>query len=103
MKQKYQFDLSKVKKILLNKGYKVYKNQKKSIHRDFKSFYYTSFVGIFLILLTNAMKTLYPHQLRILAFIRKRESDGKGYLIAHEPGCGKTEPILQFLLRVRWY
>ena len=49
MKQKYQFDLSKVKKILLNKGYKVYKNQKKSIHRDFKSFYYTSFVGIFLI------------------------------------------------------
>ena len=55
MKQKYQFDLSKVKKILLNKGYKVYKNQKKSIHRDFKSFYYTSFVGIFLILSFSLM------------------------------------------------
>ena len=41
--------LTSIKKILLNRGYKIYKEQKKSIHKDFASFYYTAIVGIFLI------------------------------------------------------
>jgi len=45
------------------------------------------------------MKTLLEHQLRILAFVRERESNGQGYLIAHDPGCGKTEPILHHLFQ----
>lgn len=43
------------------------------------------------------MKSLLPHQIRILEFIEERESNGKCSLIAHDPGCGKTEPILHYL------
>ena len=43
-----KINISSIKKILLNKGYKIYKDQKKSIHKDFASFYYTAIVGIFL-------------------------------------------------------
>ena len=46
---KNKINLSSIKKILLNKGYKIYKDQKKSIHKDFASFYYTAIIGIFLI------------------------------------------------------
>ena len=46
---KKRIDISSIKKILLNKGYKIYKDQKKSIHKDFASFYYTAIIGIFLI------------------------------------------------------
>ena len=46
-----KINISIIKKILLNKGYKVYKDQKKSIHKDFASFYYTAITGIFLIFL----------------------------------------------------
>ena len=46
---KKRINISSIKKILLNKGYKIYKDQKKSIHKDFASFYYTAIVGIFLI------------------------------------------------------
>ena len=41
--------LTSIKKILLNRSYKIYKDQKKSVHKDFASFYYTAIVGIFLI------------------------------------------------------
>ena len=44
-----KINISIIKKILLNKGYKIYKDQKKSIHKDFASFYYTAIIGIFLI------------------------------------------------------
>ena len=43
------------------------------------------------------MKSLLPHQRRILEFIEERERNGKCSLIAHDPGCGKTEPILHYL------
>ena len=46
---KKEINISSIKKILLNKGYKIYKDQKKSIHKDFVSFYYTAIIGIFLI------------------------------------------------------
>ena len=46
---KKRINISSIKKILLNKGYKIYKDQKKSIHKDFASFYYTAITGIFLI------------------------------------------------------
>ena len=46
---KKKINISSIKKILLNKGYKIYKDQKKSIHKDFASFYYTAIIGIFLI------------------------------------------------------
>ncbi len=46
---KKKINISSIKKILLNKGYKIYKDQKKSIHKDFASFYYTAITGIFLI------------------------------------------------------
>ena len=46
---KKEINISSIKKILLNKGYKIYKDQKKSIHKDFASFYYTAIIGIFLI------------------------------------------------------
>ena len=46
---KNKINISSIKKILLNKGYKIYKDQKKSIHKDFASFYYTAIIGIFLI------------------------------------------------------
>ena len=46
---KKRINISSIKKILLNKGYKIYKDQKKSIHKDFASFYYTAIIGIFLI------------------------------------------------------
>ena len=49
MSLKKKIDISSIKKILLNKGYKIYKDQKKSIHKDFASFYYTAIIGIFLI------------------------------------------------------
>ena len=49
MSVKKNIYLSSIKKILLNRGYKIYKEQKKSIHKDFASFYYTAIVGIFLI------------------------------------------------------
>jgi Bax protein len=49
MNLKKKIDISSIKKILLNKGYKIYKDQKKSIHKDFASFYYTAIIGIFLI------------------------------------------------------
>ena len=45
---KKEINISSIKKILLSKGYKIYKEQKKSIHKDFTSFYYTAIVGIFL-------------------------------------------------------
>ena len=48
---KNKINISGIKKILLNKGYKIYKDQKKSIHKDFVSFYYTAITGIFLIFL----------------------------------------------------
>ncbi len=48
---KKKISISSIKKILLNKGYKIYKDQKKSIHKDFASFYYTAITGIFLIFL----------------------------------------------------
>ena len=48
---KKKINISNIKKILLNKGYKIYKDQKKSIHKDFASFYYTAITGIFLIFL----------------------------------------------------
>ena len=46
---KKKINISSIKKILLDKGYKIYKDQKKSIHKDFASFYYTAIIGIFLI------------------------------------------------------
>ena len=46
---KKRINISIIKKIVLNKGYKIYKDQKKSTHKDFASFYYTAIVGIFLI------------------------------------------------------
>ena len=49
MSVKKNIYLSSIKKIILNRGYKIYKEQKKSIHKDFASFYYTAIVGIFLI------------------------------------------------------
>ena len=49
MSLKNKINISSIKKILLNKGYKIYKDQKKSIHKDFASFYYTAIIGIFLI------------------------------------------------------
>ena len=49
MSLKNKINISGIKKILLNKGYKIYKDQKKSIHKDFASFYYTAIIGIFLI------------------------------------------------------
>ena len=49
MGPKKKINISSIKKILLNKGYKIYKDQKKSIHKDFASFYYTAIIGIFLI------------------------------------------------------
>ena len=49
MDLKNKINISGIKKILLNKGYKIYKDQKKSIHKDFASFYYTAIIGIFLI------------------------------------------------------
>ena len=48
---KKKINISSIKKILLSKGYKIYKDQKKSIHKDFASFYYTAITGIFLIFL----------------------------------------------------
>ena len=47
---KKRINISSIRKILLNKGYKIYKDQKKSIHKDFASFYYTAITGIFLII-----------------------------------------------------
>ena len=49
MDLKKKINISSIRKILLNKGYKIYKDQKKSIHKDFASFYYTAIIGIFLI------------------------------------------------------
>ena len=49
MSLKKKIYLSNIKKILLNRGYKIYKDQKKTIHKDFASFYYTAIIGIFLI------------------------------------------------------
>ena len=49
MSVKKNIYLSSIKKILLNRSYKIYKDQKKSGHKDFTSFYYTAIVGIFLI------------------------------------------------------
>ena len=49
MSVKKNIYLTSIKKILLNRGYKIYKEQKKSIHKDFASFYYTAIIGIFLI------------------------------------------------------
>ena len=51
MSVKKNIYLSSIKKIILDRGYKIYKEQKKSIHKDFASFYYTAIVGIFLIFL----------------------------------------------------
>ena len=51
MSLKKEINIYSIKKILLNKGYKIYKDQKKSIHKDFASFYYTAITGIFLIIL----------------------------------------------------
>ena len=50
MSVKKKVHLSSNKKFFLNRGYKIYKDQKKSIHKDFASFYYTAIIGIFLIL-----------------------------------------------------
>ena len=49
MSLKKRINISSIKKILLNKGYKIYKDKKKSIHKDFASFYYTAIIGFFLI------------------------------------------------------
>ncbi len=49
MAAKKKLYVSKIKKILLKKGYKIYKGQTKSIHKDLKSFYYTTIAGIFLV------------------------------------------------------
>ena len=49
MAAKKKLYISRIKKILLNKGYKIYKDQKKSIHKDFASFYYTAITSILLI------------------------------------------------------
>ena len=49
MDLKKKINISSIRKILLSKGYKIYKDQKKSIHKDFASFYYTAIIGIFLI------------------------------------------------------
>ncbi len=49
MFSKKEFYLSKIKKILIKKKYKVNKDQKKIINKDFISFYYTAIAGIFLI------------------------------------------------------
>ena len=49
MAAKKKLYVSRIKKIILKKGYKVYRGQTKSIHKDLKSFYYTTIVGIFLV------------------------------------------------------
>ncbi len=49
MAAKKKVYVSRIKKILLKNGYKIYKGQTKSIHKDLKSFYYTTIVGIFLV------------------------------------------------------
>ena len=49
MSMKKKINISSIKKILLDRGYKIYRDQKKSIHKDFASFYYTAIIGIFLI------------------------------------------------------
>ena len=52
---KKKINISSIKKILLNKGYKIYKDKKKTIHKDFASFYYTAITGIFLIFFFSFM------------------------------------------------
>ena len=49
MSKKKKIYLSSIKKILLNRGYRIYKDQKNSIHKDFASFYYTAIISILLI------------------------------------------------------
>ena len=49
MSVKNNIYLSSIKKILLNRSNKIYKDQKKSVNKDFASFYYTAIIGIFLI------------------------------------------------------
>ena len=43
-----KINIFKLKKILQNKGYKIYKNQK-TIPKTFENFFYITIVGIFLI------------------------------------------------------
>ncbi len=49
MSKKKKIYLSSIKKILLNRGYRIHKDQKNSINKDFTSFYYTAIIGILLI------------------------------------------------------
>jgi len=49
MAAKKKLYVSRIKKILSKKGHKIYKGQTKSTHKDLKSFYYTTIVGIFLV------------------------------------------------------
>ena len=42
--------LSEIKKILLKKGFRIYKLPKNSARNDFKSLYFTSLFGFFLII-----------------------------------------------------
>jgi len=58
------FNLAKVRKILLGKGYKIYrKNSSSFFQSKFKGFYYTSLTGVFLILFFGLM----PNTIKILS------------------------------------
>ena len=59
MIKKYKLYLSKISKIFLKKTYKINRIKNKTVHTEFKSFYYTAFAGIILIIFfTLAPKTI---------------------------------------------
>ena len=59
MIKKYKLYLSKIGKIFLKKTHKVNKIKTKTVHTEFKSFYYTAFAGIILIIFfMSAPKTI---------------------------------------------
>ena len=58
------FNLAKIKKILLRRGYKIYrKNSSSFFQSKFKGFYYTSLTGVFLILFFGLM----PNTIKIFS------------------------------------
>ena len=58
------FNLVKIRKILLGKGYKIYKKNSSSFFQSkFKGLYYTSLTGVFLILFFGLM----PNSIKIFS------------------------------------
>ena len=50
MIKKHKLYLSKISKIFLKKTYNINRIKNKTVHTEFKSFYYTAFAGIILII-----------------------------------------------------